>query len=145
MATKVREFENKGLYYLNQIIKEGWTVTPTYTDDEYSSYDATVSNGNVTYTVENKVRYNAGNYEAEGLLLDAKKYQDKTDYFIEYIPKDGKAYIITSQEIKEGLEKGLIKKDSRKCNKTTFTEQHEKVEKNNYIIPLCLFTVRTIF
>jgi hypothetical protein len=129
--------EEKGTYYLSQIVKDGWEVA--HTDDIYNALDCTISKGEKSYTCELKVRYNAGRYQSEGLLLDKKKYDDGKDYYLEVVEKDGTAYLITRQQIEKGLADGIIKNDDRLCNKHSFRMSEGKVNKNNLLIPIELW------
>lgn len=139
MATEynyINENENRGIFYLKQIVKDGWTVTKT---EDYCHWDATVTKGDKRYNVENKVRYIDQKLADKGLLLDANKVNENVEYYIEYLPKAGKAYVITYSQIQDGIQNGTITKDSQKCAYHMFENPNNKVEKNNYIIPLQLF------
>lgn len=144
MATDYKyidENEDKGIFYLNQIVKDGWTVTRT---EDYCHYDATITKGNKEYHVENKLRYIDQKLADKGLLLDANKVNENVEYYIEYLPKAGKAYVITYSQIQDGLKEGTIKKDTQKCAHYMFEDPDNKVEKNNYLIPINLFRRFTI-
>ena len=133
--------EDKGIYYLSQIVKDGWTITRTA---DYAKYDATITKGNKSYNVENKVRYINQKLADKGLLLDANKVDENIEYYIEYLPKAGNAYLITYDQIQNGLKEGKIKKDKQKCALHMFEDPSNKVEKNNYLIPINLFRRFTI-
>lgn len=139
MATEynyINENEDKGIFYLNQIVKDGWTVVKT---EDYCHYDATITKGDKTFNVENKVRYIDQKLAERGLLLDANKVDEDVEYYIEYLPKAGKAYVITYSQIQDGIQNGTISKDTQKCAHHMFEDPTKKVEKNNYLIPLKLF------
>lgn len=145
MATEYKyidDNEDKGIFYLSQIVKNGWTVTKT---KDYCHYDATITKGDKSYNVENKVRYIDQKLAERGLLLDANKVDENVEYYIEYLPKAGKAYVITYSQIQDGLKDGKIKKDTKKCAHHMFEDPDNKVEKNNYIIPLQLFKCYSLF
>ena len=133
----VLDNEAQGINYLRQITKEGWTVTPT--DYVYDSYDATVTNGTRTFTVENKVRYITRALAEKGLLLDRSKVSPDTDYYIEYIPSDHGAYIISYDEIMKGIDTNEITLDRRQASAYTWRDRSVKCEKCNWLIPLRLF------
>lgn len=133
----VLDNEAQGINYLRQIIKDGWTVTPT--DYVYDSYDATVTNGTRTFTVENKVRYITRALAEKGLLLDRSKVSPDTDYYIEYIPSDHGAYIISYNQIVKGIEDKQITLDRRQASAYTWRDRSVKCEKVNWLIPLRLF------
>lgn len=132
----IDENEDKGVFYLKQIVKDGWTVTRT---EDYCHYDATITKGNKTFNVENKVRYINQKLADKGLLLDANKVDKDVEYYIEYLPKAGKAYVITYSQIQDGIQNGTITRDTQKCADKTYIDPDNKVKKNNYIIPLQLF------
>lgn len=133
----VLDNEAQGIEYLRKITKQGWTVTPT--DYVYEKWDATVSNGTRTFTVENKVRYITKETAEKGLLLDTTKVCEEIDWYIEYLPKEREAYIITHTEIMEGVERGDITLDRRQASAYTWRDRSVKCEKLNYLIPLGLF------
>lgn len=132
----INKNESLGLEYLKYLIKPGWTVTRT---DDYCHYDATITKGDKTFNVENKVRYIDQKLAEKGLLLDANKVNENVEYYIEYLPKAGNAYLITYDQIQDGIQNGTITRDTQKCAYHMFENPDKKVEKNNYIIPLQLF------
>ena len=132
----INKNESLGLEYLKYLIKPGWTVSRT---EDYCHYDATVTKGDKSYNVENKVRYIDQKLADKGLLLDAGKVDENVEYYIEYLPKAGNAYLITYDQIQDGLKEGTIKKDTQKCALHMFEDPSNKVEKNNYLIPINLF------
>ena len=139
MATEYKyidENETLGILYLNQIIKPGWTITRT---PDYCHWDATITKGDKEYHVENKVRYIDQKLADKGLLLDANKVNEDITYYIEYLPKAGKAYVITYSQIQDGFQNGTITRDTQKCADKTYIDPNYKVEKNNLLIPLSLF------
>lgn len=139
MATEYKyidDNEDKGIFYLTQIVKNGWTITRT---EDYYHYDATITKGDKTFNVENKVRYINQKLADKGLLLDANKVDKDVEYYIEYLPKAGNAYLITYDQIQDGLQNGTITRDTQKCAYHMFEDPDKKVEKNNLLIPLELF------
>lgn len=105
-TNKRTEFEKKGVYYLSQIVNDGWTVTAT--TDPYEVYDATITKGDTTYKVENKTRtFTWDKYDT--IYLASKKVKPDIEYYIEYFT-DGVAAIISYSEIIKGLKDGTIKK-----------------------------------
>lgn len=139
MATQYKyidENEDKGLYYLSQIVKEGWVITKTA---DYAKYDATVTKGDKSYNVENKVRYIDQKLADKGLLLDANKVDKDVQYYCEFIPKMNAGFVITYDQIQDGLKEGTIKKDTQKCALHMFEDPNNKVVKNNLLIPIELF------
>lgn len=137
----INKNESLGLEYLKYLIKPGWTITRTA---DYCHYDATVTKGGKSYNVENKVRYIDQKLADKGLLLDANKVDENVEYYIEYLPKAGNAYLITYDQIQDGLKEGKIKKDTQKCALHMFEDPNYKVKKNNYLIPINLFRRFTI-
>lgn len=133
----VLDNEAQGIEYLRRITKKGWTVTPT--DYVYDKWDATVSNGTSTYTVENKVRYISLETAEKGLLLDTTKVCELIDWYIEYIPSDMGAYIISYDQIVKGIEDKQITLDRRQASAYTWRDRDVKCEKTNWLIPLRLF------
>lgn len=102
---KRTEYENEGCYYLAQIVKDGWTVTPT--DDPWTTWDATISNNTSEYKCENKVR----RYDLDKLdtiYLAAKKLDPGVKYYVEHFPRNLKSLVITYETISKGLEDGTI-------------------------------------
>ena len=139
METEYRyidENESKGIFYLKQIVRDGWTVSRT---EDYCHYDATITKGDKSYNVENKVRYIDQKLAERGLLLDANKVDENVDYYIEYLPKAGKAYVITYSQIQQGISDGKITKSTAKCAYHMYENPNYKVEKNNLLIPIELF------
>lgn len=130
--------ENKGIEYLRRLIKPGWTVTKT--PNRYDRWDATITKGNKSFKVENKVRYISHTLAEKGLLLDANKVTPDVEYYFEFLPRDNEAYMITYSEIQDGINNGTITRDTQKCADKTYIDPNNKVEKNNLLIPLVLFT-----
>lgn len=137
----IDENEDKGIFYLSQIVRDGWKITRT---EDYCHWDATITKGGKSYNVENKVRYIDQKLADKGLLMDANKVDENIEYYIEYLPKAGNAYLITYDQIQDGLKEGTIKKDTQKCALHMFEDPNYKVEKNNYLIPINLFRRFTI-
>lgn len=133
----VLDNEAQGIEYLRKITKQGWTVTPT--DYVYDKWDATVSNGTRTFTVENKVRYISKETAEKGLLLDTTKVCEEIDWYIEYLPSDMGAYIISYNQIVKGIEDKQITLDRRQASAYTWRDRDVKCEKVNWLIPLRLF------
>ena len=139
--TYINKNESLGFEYLKYLIKPGWTVTKT---EDYCHYDATITKGDKSYNVENKVRYIDARLANQGLLLDANKVNEDVQYYCEFIPKMNAGFVITYDQIQDGLKEGTIKKDTQKCALHMFEDPDNKVEKNNYLIPINLFRRFTI-
>lgn len=137
----IDENEDKGVFYLKQIVKDGWTVTRT---EDYCHYDATITKGNKEYHVENKTRYIDARLANQGLLLDANKVNEDVQYYCEFVPKMNAGFVITYDQIQDGLKDGTIKKDTQKCALHMFEDPNYKVKKNNYLIAINLFRRFTI-
>lgn len=133
--------ENKGIYYLSQIVKPGWVITRTA---DYAKYDATITKGYKEYHVENKTRYIDARLANQGLLLDANKVNEDVQYYCEFIPKMNAGFVITYDQIQDGLKEGKITKSTTKCAYHMFEDPNYKVKKNNYLIPINLFRRFTI-
>lgn len=100
-----KKYENDGCFYLSQIVKDGWTVTPT--EDPWTTWDATVSNGTANYKAENKVR----RYDLDKLdtiYLAKKKLDPSVKYYVEHFPMNHTALVITYEDITKGLNDGTI-------------------------------------
>lgn len=137
----IDENEDKGVFYLKQIVKDGWTVTRTA---DYAKYDAIITKGNKEYHVENKTRYIDARLANQGLLLDANKVNEDVQYYCEFVPKMNAGFVITYNQIQDGISSGEIRKDDRLCSDKTYINPDNKVEKNNYLIPINLFRRFTI-
>ena len=99
------EYENEGCYYLAQIVKDGWHVTPT--EDPWETYDATLSNNTSEYKCENKVRrYDLD--QLDTIYLAKKKLDPGVKYYVEHFPRNLKSLVITYETISKGLESGEI-------------------------------------
>lgn len=139
------KFENEGCFYLSQIVKDGWTVTPT--TDPWETYDATVSNCTAEYRCENKVRrYDLDKLET--IYLAKKKLDPDVKYYVECFPKNNKALLITYEDILQGIENGEIE-----IKKITVPKGQFKYESGvdttmeslaNLVIPKSLFHVYPI-
>ena len=139
MATEYKyidENEDRGIYYLSQIVKDGWVITRTA---DYAKYDATITKGGKEYHVENKTRYIDARLANQGLLLDANKVNEDVQYYCEFIPKMNAGFVITYNQIQQGINDGKITKSTTKCALHMFEDPSNKVEKNNYLIPINLF------
>lgn len=99
------EYESEGCMYLAQIVKEGWTVTPT--DDPWTTWDATISNSTAQYRCENKVRRYDLN-QLDTIYLAKKKLDPAVKYYVEHFPRNSTALVITYETITKGLEDGTI-------------------------------------
>lgn len=140
-----KKYENEGCYYLAQIVKDGWTVTPT--TDPWTTWDATVSKTSSTYKVENKVR----RYDLDKLdtiYLAKKKLDPGVKYYVEHFPKNHTALLITYEDILQGIENGEIE-----TKKITVPKGQFKYESGvdttmeclaNLVIPKSLFQVYPI-
>lgn len=99
------EYENEGVTYLKQIVKQGWEVTPTV--NPYTTYDATVTKGDMSFKVENKVRrYDLDKLET--IYLAAKKLDPGVKYYVEHFPRNSTSLVITYEAISKGIEDGTI-------------------------------------
>jgi hypothetical protein len=139
MATEYKyidENEDRGIYYLSQIVKDGWVITKT---EDYCHYDATITKGDKEYHVENKTRYIDARLANQGLLLDANKVNEDVQYYCEFVPKMNAGFVITYNQIQQGINDGKITKSTAKCAQYMFENPNYKVEKNNLLIPLELF------
>lgn len=142
---KRTEFESKGVYYLSQIVNDGWTVTAT--TDPYEVYDAIITKGDTTYKAENKIRrYDLDRLET--IYLAKKKLTPTVKYYLEYFPTNQVALVITYEEIAKGLENGDIT-----TKKITVPQGQLKYEEGvdctledleNLVIPKTLFRRRSI-
>lgn len=139
------EYENEGCYYLAQIVKDGWTVTPT--TDPWTTWDATVSKTSSTYKVENKVRrYDLDKLET--IYLAKKKLDPSVKYYAEHFPQNSTSLVITYETILKGLEDGTIE-----TKKITVPKGQFKYESGvdttmecleNLVIPKYLFEFHSI-
>lgn len=99
------EYEGEGCQYLEQIVRDGWTVTPT--DDPWATWDATVSNSTAEYRCENKVRrYDLD--QLETIYLAKKKLDPGVKYYVEHFPRNSTSLVITYEDISRGIENGDI-------------------------------------
>ena len=138
MADKfVFDNERLGLEYLNQCVRDGWTVT--HTPNRYDTWDANITKGDRTYKAEVKVRYISEKLANQGLLLDSNKINKDVYYYWEFIPSMNAGYMITYKQIQDGISSGEIIKDDRLCSDKTYINPNKKVEKNNLLIPIELF------
>ena len=143
MATwteKRKEYENEGCMYLGQIVKDGWTVTPT--EDPYATYDATLANSTSEYRCENKVR----RYDLDRLdtiYLAKKKLDPTVKYYVECFPRNSTALVITYETISKGIEDGEIdiKKIAVPRGQLKYEEGVDTIieDLENLVIPKYLF------
>lgn len=136
------EYENEGVTYLKQIVKQGWEVTPTV--NPYTTYDATVTKGDMSFKVENKTRtFTWDTYDE--IYLAYKKLDPDVKYYIEYFT-DGVAAVTTYDKIVKGLEDGTVKKKKvlvpkGQCKFLNGVDKSME-ELLNLVIPKSLFDVR---
>lgn len=140
-----KKYESEGCYYLAQIVKDGWTVTPT--TDPWMRWDAVVSNNTSEYKCENKVR----RYDLDKLdtiYLAKKKLDPGVKYYVEHFPRNSTALVITYETITKGLEDGTIQ-----TKKIAVPKGQLKYEEGidctmecleNLVIPKYLFECRPI-
>jgi hypothetical protein len=140
-----KKYENEGVTYLAQIVKDGWTVTPT--TDPWTTWDATISNSTSEYKCENKVRRYDLN-QLETIFLAKKKLDPGVKYYVEHFPRNSTALVITYETITKGLEDGTIQ-----TKKITVPKGQFKYESGvdttmeclaNLVIPKSLFQVYPI-
>ena len=139
------EYENEGCYYLAQIVKDGWTVTPT--TDPWETYDATVSNCTAEYRCENKVRrYDLD--QLDTIYLAKKKVDPGVKYYVEHFPRNLKSLVITYETILNGIEDGSIetKKIAVPKGQLRYEEGIDSTMEclTNLVIPKSLFQVYPI-
>ncbi len=140
-----KKYENEGVTYLKQIVKQGWEVTPTV--NPYTAYDATVTKGDMSFKVENKVR----RYDLDKLdtiYLAKKKLDPGVKYYVEHFPRNSTSLVITYEAISKGIEDGNIE-----IKKITVPKGQFKYESGvdttmeclaNLVIPKSLFHVYPI-
>ena len=139
------QYESEGCQYLEQIVMDGWTVTPT--DDPWATWDATVSNSTAEYRCENKVRrYDLD--QLETIYLAKKKLDPGVKYYVEHFPRNSTSLVITYEDISRGIENGDIQK-----KKTAVPRGQLKYEEGidctmefleNLAIPKALFQFHSI-
>lgn len=118
-------------YYLNKMLKTGWTAT--HTDKRITKWDITVTNGQTDIFLETKIRdINPEDYKDEGALIDAYKVD-----FLDSLGKSGIVQFFPDYNVAycwPVSEKDMWKKEERYCRKDNFLK--DKVKKEVYYMPM---------
>lgn len=117
-------------YYVNQIIKDGWTVT--HTPNKYDTYDLNITDGNTVFYTETKIRdINPYDYIDEGALVDVTKIDGLSErgksLMVEFFPITNEAYVWNVAD------KRQWKVGERTTRKTNYTQK--TVKKKVYYLP----------